>query len=193
MKATIRAQLLARRYELNAADVRAKSLSISACLESLLAARKMNTVFLYAPFRGEVDIFPLAGKLWERENCAVCFPCCVPECSGLMNFWRVRSRQELRPGAYGILEPDKEQCIRVTSPPDVIVLPGVGFDRQGFRLGYGSGYYDRFLVGVPDAFCIGAAFSCQVVARLPRDRWDRRVHCLVTEQEVLFLDFSVPV
>ncbi len=193
MKADIRARLLARRGELDMGEAKTKSLAICAALERLLNTRQPETVFLYAPFRGEADIFPLAAGLLEREECAVCFPRCVAGSLGRMEFWRVRSLKELSLGAYGILEPDKEQCVRVTAPPDVIVLPGVGFDRQGFRLGYGSGYYDRFLAGVPDAFCIGAAFSCQVVAGLPHDRWDRRVHCLVTEQEVLFLDFSVSV
>lgn len=188
MKADIRARLLARRGELDTGEAKTKSLVICAALERLLAARQPDTVFLYAPFRGEVDVFPLAAGLLERDECGVCFPRCVAGSLGRMEFWRVRSLRELSPGAYGMLEPDPGQCVRVTALPDVLVLPGVGFDRQGFRLGYGGGYYDRFLADVPDVFCVGAAFSCQVVASLPRDIWDRPVQCVVTEQDVFFSD-----
>ncbi len=65
-------------------------------------------------------------------------------------------------------------------PDDLIVVPGVGFDADGFRLGMGGGYYDRTLAA-NDAFPVGLAFECQRVERLPRASWDRPVAALVTE------------
>ena len=75
---------------------------------------------------------------------------------------------ELRPGRYGILEPPLDPR-RIGDPAELelAVIPGIGFDREGARLGRGEGYFDRFLVEARRAYKIGLAFDCQVVEKIP--------------------------
>jgi 5-formyltetrahydrofolate cyclo-ligase len=97
--------------------------------------------------------------------------------------------QDLKPGKLGILEPKlyfhpvSETCI------DLIVVPGLLFDRSGYRIGYGKGYYDRYLNGVernsPYCRTIGLAFHNQIVQRLPRDSHDKPVMLIITEKQTL--------
>lgn len=102
--------------------------------------------------------------------------------------YEVQAFSELRPGAYGILEPDVDGAREgKIDELDVVFVPGVVFDRDGYRIGYGGGYYDRFLPKLmPQTLCVGVAFSLQVVESVPRDAFDRRLHGLVTETETLW-------
>ncbi|MDZ7266722.1 MAG: 5-formyltetrahydrofolate cyclo-ligase [candidate division KSB1 bacterium] len=93
----------------------------------------------------------------------------------------------LQPGVLGILEPSPEHgAIPVPAPADfeVILVPGLGFDRRGNRLGYGRGYYDRFLAETT-GLKIALAFHCQIVAGIPVAAHDQRVDMIITEQEVI--------
>lgn len=72
--------------------------------------------------------------------------------------------------------------------PAIILVPLLGFDRTGNRLGYGGGYYDRTLAGLPDALSIGYAPSCQELDSLPTGPYDRPLSCIVTEKEILRFD-----
>ncbi len=91
----------------------------------------------------------------------------------------------VRRAAYGALEPSDGEIV----PPeeiDVVVVPGLAFDRVGHRVGYGGGFYDRFLRHLrPDAVTIGVAFSKQIVDAVPHGRKDRPVDVVVTEHEII--------
>ncbi|RPI50809.1 MAG: 5-formyltetrahydrofolate cyclo-ligase [Deltaproteobacteria bacterium] len=93
----------------------------------------------------------------------------------------------LRPGAYGILEPDiKMASLIQPSQIDMVVIPGSVFDRQCGRYGYGGGYFDRFLsLEAPQALRIGLAFSLQVLPKIPLKTHDQRMDIIVTENEIL--------
>ena len=71
---------------------------------------------------------------------------------------------------------------------EAVLVPAVAFDGRGYRIGYGGGYYDRFLPEVPQAARIGAAFSCQVVAEIPADSHDVPADRIVTEREIIIPD-----
>lgn len=98
-----------------------------------------------------------------------------------MAFYRVSSREDLQVGAFGLLEPIPGRC-----PPlergqgDLCLVPGLAFDREGYRLGYGKGYYDCFLAAQP-VRTVGLCFEALAFERLPRDGFDRPVCRLVTE------------
>jgi 5-formyltetrahydrofolate cyclo-ligase len=96
-------------------------------------------------------------------------------------------------GAYGILEPKMEKDREVDPAQlDIIIVPGVAFDRKGFRIGFGKGFYDRFLETYRDSlgreskqsFCIGLAFEMQIVDSLPRDAYDEKVDLVITEDNI---------
>lgn len=106
---------------------------------------------------------------------------------------------DLRPGRYGIAEPDPVRCPAIDMDavpgsasafaPDLAVIPGVAFDRRGNRLGHGAGYYDRFLAhpAMARTALVGLAYAFQIVPALPVAPWDRPVHALCTEEGLTWL------
>ncbi len=115
----------------------------------------------------------------------------VPYCQGeQLKLFRLRSMAELAPGVFGILEPrpelrqlpDRQASMQEV---DLVVVPGVAFDRQGGRLGHGRGYYDRLLAQArPDSLFIGLAYECQMVSELPLLPSDVRMHLVITEAHI---------
>ncbi|MGQ9780388.1 MAG: 5-formyltetrahydrofolate cyclo-ligase [Bacillota bacterium] len=182
-KETWRRELLRRRTALSPAFRRRAGRLVARQVLSLPEVQAARVVGLYADFRGEVPTLRLAFLLC-RVGKTLAFPAVIPQEKRLV-FRRVRHRRDLVVGTYGIREP------RPDAPPiplralDVVVVPGVGFDRRGYRLGYGAGYYDRVLDLLrPDCFKVGLAYACQVVPVLPVDAHDRRLDALVTEEGV---------
>jgi 5-formyltetrahydrofolate cyclo-ligase len=97
---------------------------------------------------------------------------------------------QVRLGRFGILEPDPGACrMAGGTPPEVAVVPGVAFDRRGFRLGFGGGYYDRLFARQETArtLRIGLAYDFQVVDRLPAEPWDQPMHALCTPKEMTWI------
>jgi 5-formyltetrahydrofolate cyclo-ligase len=90
-------------------------------------------------------------------------------------------------GPYGIPEPSSPAGVEPRlSGWDIIVVPGLAFDRRGNRLGHGFGYYDRFLGGLPESVPrVGLAWTGQLVPEVPVDAWDVSVHALATEEGVI--------
>jgi len=101
----------------------------------------------------------------------------------LFRAWR--PGQTLVAGSFGVPRPDKDQPERT---PRVLIVPLLAFDRAGYRLGYGGGFYDRTLAGLwaqGEALAIGVGFAVQEVPRVPRDGMDARLDWVVTEREAL--------
>ncbi len=102
--------------------------------------------------------------------------------------FQISSLDDLVTGAYSIMEPDPERCPRVDpSELDMVIVPGSVFDRRGGRLGYGGGYYDRFLSkDAPQALRIALAFSFQVQDNnIPLQPHDELMDYIVTEKEII--------
>lgn len=187
-KSSLRRELLVRRRSLSPEQVARRSTSVRKLLEELDSWRQAGEVMLYLPVNNEVDTWPLARKLWQKKV-RVLLPRCRPGCPGVMDLACVAGEAEVLPGSYDVPEPDPSRCdILEAVSPDCIVVPGVGFDRQGYRMGYGEGYYDRFLARaeVAGSLVIGLAYSFQVVDTLPRDLWDQPVDVLITETGILW-------
>ena len=119
----------------------------------------------------------------------------APYCSGeSLQFVRIFNLDELEPGAFGILEPKPEfRVLEERRFPleklDVVIIPGVAFDRSGNRLGRGKGYYDRLLSKLqPGTFRVGLAYESQIVAVLPCTHHDEKVHAFITEHGGYFCE-----
>lgn len=136
--------------------------------------QKAGSVFFYVAQRWEVETRPILDKVQERGKRA--FVPRIDPTKKLIQMIEIRSLDELCPGSYGILEPSHD-IKRLGDPKslDLAVIPGVGFDRQGGRLGRGEGYFDRFLSEALRTYKIGLAFECQVVEHIPREAHDARV------------------
>ncbi|MEG2597572.1 MAG: 5-formyltetrahydrofolate cyclo-ligase, partial [Oscillospiraceae bacterium] len=111
----------------------------------------------------------------------------VPRCTPGkidMKFYVIDSFNRLTAGAFGVLEPSPAQCAELRDfKGSVCVLPGLGFDLQGFRLGYGKGYYDRFLSKYTGKN-IGVCYNVCLKTLLPHGRYDKMINILVTEKFV---------
>jgi 5-formyltetrahydrofolate cyclo-ligase len=137
-------------------------------------------VALYAAHEGEVPSRPLFDALIGLGK-----PCLFPRAQGshALVFALVADWSELRPGRYGVLEPPPQAAIFQPEAGDLVLVPGVAFDRGGGRLGRGLGFYDRaFPVAAPRSpLLIGVAYQIQLVDALPRVETDRRVDAVITE------------
>lgn len=183
-RAALRKIMLGRRREL-LPEVRDKAsiLAQGFLLESKIW-REARIVLLYCATRNEIDTMLLLSAAL-RDGKTLLLPKCDSEQPGVMRAVHCPALECLVPGKFGILEPvEQTHGNLLASPvPDLVVLPGVVFDRSGGRLGYGGGYYDRFVAKlVSSPALVGLAYAFQVVETLPLEPWDMRVHavCLDT-------------
>ncbi len=140
---------------------------------------KRGRCFLfYYPLKGEPDILPLVQSLLMGGKC-VAFPVVK---GNEIKAVKVESLSNFRKGAFGVYEPSCGERIDEDSI-DVVFVPGLAFDKDGFRIGFGKGFYDRFLRKVT-AFKIGIAFDFQIFDRIPRDEWDVPVDIVVTPHHI---------
>jgi 5-formyltetrahydrofolate cyclo-ligase len=183
-KAAVRAE--ARRRRWNQPDKDALSDRICRQIAATPEFDAAGTILFYIERRSEVRTGPLLTEAYARGKTVV-----VPYCVGdELRLFRLESTSELSPGAYDILEP--RPALRVAAERhvapaalDLIVVPGVAFDRRGARLGQGKGYYDRLLAEVRgDTFLVAPAFECQIFESVPTLPHDRSVDRVVTESGV---------
>ncbi len=143
---------------------------------------KARTIFLYVSFGTEIDTRDLIGRaLLGGKRVA------LPRTNlrqRILTFHRLYTLGELVPGPYGILEPPERNPVVHPEEADLVVVPGVAFDPQGGRLGYGGGFYDR-LLSQTKAPRVALAFALQIVPRVPREPHDLRVDYLITEKGIL--------
>jgi 5-formyltetrahydrofolate cyclo-ligase len=105
-----------------------------------------------------------------------------------LSFHSVESLSELKKNERGILEPTGEKNGLEPSEIDLVLVPGIVFDEQGNRLGSGKGFFDRSLSDMKKAFRVGLAFEEFVVAELPTEAHDAKMHALVTEKKTRFFE-----
>ena len=149
------------------------------------ALQAAETIFVYLAFRSEPETKELIQELFARKK-RVTVPVC-DKASHTMKAVEIKDFSCLAPGSYGILEPKTEQSDVLTIPKeeiDLVLVPGLAFDADGYRLGYGAGYYDRYLKGYL-GYKMGMAFENCMVWRLPREEFDISVDCVVTNQAVV--------
>ena len=158
-----------------------KSRAIWKFLLSLPEYRRAITVAFYSSIakEGEVATVDMVGVSLEQGK-KVCLPKII---SDSLEFFNVNSIEELKEGAFGILEPvgDKIKPEQI----DIAILPGIAFDARGNRIGFGRGYYDRFLKRVRNASIVALAFDFQIVDKIPSTKSDVRVHKIVTESGII--------
>jgi len=101
-----------------------------------------------------------------------------------INFYEISSTTELAAGRFEIMEPPPTYPARRI---DLLVAPGIAFDKKGYRLGYGKGYYDRFLSEKKPEFTVGLAYNFQLLDSLPHNLHDKKVDAVATEDEILYV------
>ena len=148
-----------------------------AALPEFIAAQ---TVLAYYSTGREVSSRRIIDAVLAR-GCVLCLPESLP--GGVMRARRIADLSELVQGRFGIPAPPESAEIVPPDALDFVLVPGVTFDREGYRLGRGGGYYDRYLPQVR-AFTAGLTRDALTVSRVPRDGYDYPVRCVVTETGV---------
>ncbi|MBO5938546.1 MAG: 5-formyltetrahydrofolate cyclo-ligase [Clostridia bacterium] len=146
---------------------------------------RAHTIFLYAPLSDEPNLLPLAEEAWKLGK-QVAFPISHTD-THTLSFHTVKSFTELCEGAYGISEPPPSAQTVIATKDTLCIVPALAFDRHGFRLGYGGGYYDRLLVGF-QGITLGLFYHEFLQNELPRGIYDRAVDLLITEKGVCLPD-----
>lgn len=178
-KQELRAYFRQKRQELDPAQ---KAEMDTAIVDRIAASpwfRRAKAILLYAPVKGEIDLVPLL-RAARRAGKQVGFPRCDAE-TNTMQFFALLPGQKLLPGAYGIPEPPADAPLIEADRHTLCLVPAITFSADGHRLGYGKGYYDRFLETFPGV-TVGALYSAFAVRTLPAEEHDRPVQYLVTER-----------
>ena len=164
------------------ADERArKSMQICSRLSEMLIG--YETVMVYVAKEPEVETMPLIRGLLERGT-RVVVPIIEQE-THTLRLSHLLDTSTLVPSTFNVPEPVGNEIPADPGELEAAVIPLIGFDSRGHRLGYGAGYYDRFLERVPDLVKIGAAFAAQEVDRVPSHHYDVRLDYVVTELGIM--------
>jgi 5-formyltetrahydrofolate cyclo-ligase len=184
-KAALRVDMRERRARLRAAATRAAFEAAASHFLGHVPRTFGASVALYVPLSSEFDPLPLLTRLDGAG-----YSCALPvagTAESALTFRRWRPGEPLAPGRFGLREPSPDAPDLL---PDIVVAPCLAFDRRGYRLGYGAGYYDRTLAALREAgrtpLTALLAFAGQEVARVPADAHDQRADWIVTE------DYAIP-
>jgi len=185
---TLRKTVLAARDALPEAERKAHSLAIIELLWQIPAFADSRAPFIYVHFRSEVQTTDLIRQCLANDK-NVSVPLTLTGEKRLDPYRITDPAQQLISGYCNIPEPDPQKAELFDARRiDVVILPGSVFDHKGGRLGYGGGYYDRFLTDqAPQALRIGVAYEIQVVETVPLLPHDQKLDYLVTEKQIVDL------
>ncbi len=189
VKEEIRKEILQKRKSLTNSEYHDKCRRINTRLCGLPHYISAGVIHLYiSSLSGEVDTFPILHDVWKRSK-RVVVPCCRLNDRRLIHS-ELHSTDKLVKNPVGIFEPvpDYERPVD-SSVCDLVIVPGLAFDRLGGRIGFGGGYYDRFLTNVT-APTIALAFAFQIYDTVPLQDHDQRVNLIVTEDELIECKFK---
>ncbi len=156
---------------------------------SSVTYRYAENVLMFYPKGFEIDVRPIMQRALA-DGKRVAFPLCAPDGSSKMDFHFVSSEDDLEMGLFKIPAPKKECEMfdkQNAKGPTLILVPALAFDKHGYRLGYGKGFYDRY-IDKKRMTAVGVIYSQCVENDLPRGRYDLAVHFMVTEKGVMIVD-----
>jgi 5-formyltetrahydrofolate cyclo-ligase len=181
-KQDLRRELIARRNQLDHRELR--SAAICERVRAMPAFRQARAIHSYLPIRSEVDTRPLLDAALTLGK-ALALPVIAAD-KRMRHAWISSiDPADFTPGVLGTLYPRRFTPAR-PGDWDVTIVPMLGFDRAGYRLGYGKGHYDRLLASAP-TIAVGVAFAAQELPALPHQPHDRRLDYIATEDELLVL------
>jgi len=186
MKQTLRKQFLQHRNNLPVKEIAEKSSKICESIINLPQFIKCDTIFTYQSFGSEVDTKLLIEHAWNTGK-KVCIPKVADK--NKMDFYFIKKGQPLKENTYGILEPTEEEGSAFALPDEksIFIIPGLAFDKNGYRIGYGAGYYDFYFAKHKPKLKIGICFDFQVTDNAYPDSHDIPVSVIVTEKRIIEL------
>ena len=183
-KNALREKYRAERAAMDPALRAGRDEAIAAAAANMVSFRLAEYVLMYAPTGEEIDVTAIARRALELGK-RVMYPVCSKD-DHTMIYREIKSLDDLRPGAYGLLEPPSDapdyDPERDTGSA-ICLVPGLVYDKAGYRVGYGKGFYDRYLSAF--AGCkIGVIYSDYILRQVPRGRFDVKVDILLCEKGV---------
>ncbi|MBZ9625033.1 5-formyltetrahydrofolate cyclo-ligase [Clostridium sp. FP2] len=189
LKDNLRKNMLKERKSMKTETVSAFSHIIMDTIIKLPEFLNCKNIMLYLSFNNEVDTYDLAK--WCLDNGKkVIVPYCIKETREIIPFEINNLTTDLTKSSFGIMEPKHDILKKAnTCDIDLIIVPGVVFDKYGSRIGFGAGYYDRFLPKrVKNTPTIGIAFDYQVISKIPTGTYDVPLDFIITEKRIIFPD-----
>jgi 5-formyltetrahydrofolate cyclo-ligase len=186
MKPTLKNQILEKRNSLTKEEIKEKSDLIKSNLYSLQEFKEAKNILFYVSFNSEVGTQTVIKELLKNKGGKIIVPY-VAKNDPILQLSELGDFNELEPRTFNILEP-KQSYIKEFNPEklDLIIIPGVVFDLKGQRIGYGYGYYDRFLKTLrKKTKKIGLAYELQIVEKIPEERHDIPVDVVVSEERII--------
>lgn len=186
-KQSIRVTYLSDRNRLTLSERREKSKRIWEKLKMEPAYQNAQAVLVYMDYRSEVMTTGLVEELLQRKEKKVF----APRVDGMnIHFYQVESMEDFESGYQGIREPKEDldklfTLQKMAQIKGMILVPGAVFDRQRGRMGYGKGFYDRFLAEYTGLDSVALAFSCQIAKKVPTEEHDIRPNLIITENEII--------
>ena len=182
-KGTIRKQILRVRDHLEDKEKKQMDDRIFSHLLDYAPLWDGRPVYIYLSFGSEIDTWRLLEELTKRK-----IPTAAPRVRGReMEFFRISGAGDTAPGFRGIMEPS-DSCPELEAKGEALmIVPGVAFDRNGYRIGYGGGYYDRYLASHREqAFCtLALAYPFQLIEEITREAWDLQADGVLTPEGLL--------
>ena len=180
-KQSIREESRKRRTEMDGERRRERDEKIANNVRRLHQYSPSSTLLIYVSTPIEIDTKKIIENAWA-DGKKVAVPRCIPE-TRLMEFHYISSFDDLKPGSFGVLEPDETLPIVEDFSGCLMIVPAMQFDIYGFRLGYGKGYYDRYMsrfTGVSAGLC----YSEELRRHMYHGRYDKPVDIIVTDRYI---------
>ena len=188
MKQKLKLEILEKRKKLSEEEVLEQSKKIIENLKSLKEFQSAKNILFYVSCNNEVDTLNVITELLGQKEKNILVPYTIKNKPAVF-LSELRDFVELESKTFGILEP-KEKYIREFDKEklDLVIVPGIVFDKTGNRIGYGYGYYDRFLKTIKkEVVKIGLAFGFQLIDKIPEEEHDVPLDIIITEKEVIRL------
>lgn len=174
----LRAAIKAERKAMSPDEKSALDRKIAKNVQRLYQYRSATTLLIYVSTPIEVDTFEIMANAWH-DGKKIAVPRCIPGTRS-MEFHYISSVNDLSPGSFGVLEPDESRQVVTDFTGCLMLLPALSLDYLGYRLGYGKGYYDRYLAKFTGSL-VGICYSADIRRHMYHGRFDRPVDVILTE------------
>lgn len=185
MKKEFRKKVISERKNQSSEFIFKNSSIITEKLLQMDCIKEAHTIMLYLDFNNEVQTDNLINKLISLKK-VVCSPITLKEERKLIPYQITDLKNGIKIGNYNIREPKPEYSTSIDiNDLDIVIVPAVAYDNDCYRLGYGGGFYDRFLENLrSDAKTIGIAFDLQIFDEVPKEDHDAQLDFIVTESKI---------
>lgn len=191
MKDFLRKELREKRHKLSVKEVDNKSSYIEIQLDKIISKINAKNIMLYYSFKNEVSTEKYILKLLNNDF-NVILPYSKVSTRSIIPYLIKNLKEDLSKSSFGILEPNIN--INSVFPIDkieVVVIPGIAFDIQGNRMGFGAGFYDRFLIKNENMIKIAICYDFQLLNSIPNEPHDVKMDIIITDERVLILNNNI--